>query len=98
MNETHFSNISDQNRFELQIEEYTAFIDYILNKKGVLYLTHTEVPKELEGRGIASRLVKAVFRHAEKNELKIAPICPFVKSYLQRHPEWKRLLSEEHRF
>jgi uncharacterized protein len=98
VDETDFSNRSEERRFELQIEEHTAFIEYILNTKGVLFLTHTEVPKELEGRGIGSRLVKAVFKHAESNDLKIAPICPFVKAYLQRHPEWKRLLSEEYRF
>jgi predicted GNAT family acetyltransferase len=43
-------------------------------------------------------LIKEAFKDAEQRDLKIAPICPFVKSYLQRHPEWKRLLAAEHRF
>lgn len=88
----------DKKRYELQIDGHTAFAEYILNKQGVLFFTHTEVPKELEGRGVASDLIVAAFKDAEGRGLKIAPICPFVKSYLQRHPEWKRLLADEHRF
>jgi len=88
----------EKKRYELQIDGHTAVAEYILNKQGVLFFTHTEVPKELEGQGVASELIKAAFEDAEGRGLKIAPICPFVKSYLHRHPEWKRLLADEHRF
>lgn len=88
----------EKNRYELKIDGHTAIAEYILNKQGVLFFTHTEVPQELEGQGVASNLMKAAFLDAEERGLKIAPICPFVKSYIQRHPEWKRLLAEEHRF
>lgn len=43
-------------RFEFQIGDNVAFIEYIFAKENI-YLTHTEVPKELEGKGIASALV-----------------------------------------
>jgi len=95
------ANVADnkeKKRYELQTDGHTAVAEYILNKQGVLFFTHTEVPKELEGQGVASELIKAAFEDAEGRGLKIAPICPFVKSYLHRHPEWKRLLADEHRF
>ncbi|PKD42522.1 GNAT family N-acetyltransferase [Rhodohalobacter barkolensis] len=91
-------NNKEKNRYELKLDGHTAIAEYILNKQGVLFFTHTEVPKDLEGEGVASKLMESAFDDAEERGLKIAPICPFVKSYIQRHPEWKRLLAEEHRF
>lgn len=91
-------NNKEKNRYELKLDGHTAIAEYILNKQGVLFFTHTEVPKEFEGEGVASKLMESAFADAEERGLKIAPICPFVKSYIQRHPEWKRLLAEEHRF
>ncbi|WP_069130385.1 GNAT family N-acetyltransferase [Rhodohalobacter halophilus] len=91
-------NNKEKNRYELSLDGNTAIAEYILNKKGVLFFTHTEVPQELEGQGVASKLIKSAFEDAENRGLQIAPICPFVKSYIQRHPEWKRLLSDEHKF
>lgn len=91
-------NNEEKNRYELKLDGHTAIAEYILNKQGVLFFTHTEVPKEFEGEGVASKLMESAFADAEDRGLKIAPICPFVKSYIQRHPEWKRLLAEGHRF
>ena len=53
-----FNNESGQKkRFELQIAEETAFIEYIQTKNNVIYLTHTEVPRSLEGMGLGSLIV-----------------------------------------
>lgn len=93
-----FVDNEDRKRFELQVGDITAFVDYIINKKGEIYLTHTEVPKEAEGRGLAKELLENVFEDIEKRELKLVPICPFVKVYLHRNPEWKRLLADFARF
>lgn len=97
-NTERFRNNEEKKRYELQGEDHTAFVDYILNKKGVIYLTHTEVPKEAEGQGMATRLIDKVMREIEKNEYELVPICPFVKVFLQRNPEWKNLLAEHARF
>jgi predicted GNAT family acetyltransferase len=78
-------------RFEFQIEDHVAFIDYIL-AKGNIYLTHTEVPTALEGKGIASALVLAVFKVIEQESWSLIPLCPFVATYIKRHPEWKKLV------
>ena len=91
-------NNKEKNRYELSVNGKTAVAEYILNKQDVLFFTHTEVPDEHEGKGVASKLLEAAFKDAEDRGLKIAPICPFVKSYIQRHPDWKKLLAEEHRF
>jgi len=77
----------DKTRFELVIEKHIAFMDYILSKKNIIYLTHTEVPAPLEGQGVGSALVAKVFDFIRKEDLKVAPLCPFVAAYLKRHPE-----------
>ena len=73
-------------RFELHIGEQIAFIDYIINKQGVIYLTHTEVPVGLEGQGVGSAIVSKTLDFIREKGLKMAPLCPFVAAYLKRHP------------
>lgn len=93
-----FRDNEDQKRFELQDGDITAFVDYIINKKGTIYLTHTEVPKEAEGQGYAKELLENVFQEIEKREYELVPICPFVKLYLHRNPDWKKLVADFAKF
>ncbi|MEQ8218801.1 MAG: GNAT family N-acetyltransferase [Arenibacter sp.] len=78
-------------QYEYHIDGVIAKIEYI-RAKDKIYLTHTEVPKELEGQGVASALVKDVLKDIEKKELTLIPMCPFVASYIKRHPDWKKLV------
>lgn len=84
--------VGNQKRFELQLPQGVAYVEYIQNVQGIIYLTHTEVPKNLEGKGVGSALMKKVFAHVRSLEVKLAPLCPFVASYLKRHPEEGRAI------
>jgi predicted GNAT family acetyltransferase len=75
----------------MHIGDKVAFIDYIL-AKGNIYLTHTEVPEELEGKGYAKSLVAEVLHEIDKRDLVLVPLCPFVALYIKRNPEWRRLV------
>ena len=76
--------------FELTVEGTRSFVDY--KKRGDnVYLIHTEVPEEMEGKGIASDLVEKTFLYLEQHNLKMVPLCAYIMSYLKRHPEWNRL-------
>lgn len=79
-------------QFELNIHGHVALIAYE-QQDGALALTHTEVPEALEGKGIGSVLVEKTLRHVEALGQKIIPLCPFVQSYLKRHPEWSRIVA-----
>jgi predicted GNAT family acetyltransferase len=81
----------NENQFEANIEGHIAKMEYILNRNEI-YLTNTDVPSALGGKGIGSKLMVSVLEEAEKRNLRIIPLCPFVISYFKRHPEWKRLL------
>lgn len=82
----------EKNRFEAEIEGHIAFVEYEVSPD-VLVLTHTEVPKELGGRGIGSELVEAVLMQAELRGFKVKPECGFIKKYIERHPEWESIVS-----
>jgi len=79
-------------RFEAHVEGHTAVIEYIRTEE-VIYLTHTEVPTALGGKGVGSALVKGVLELIENEGLRIAPLCPFVAAYIKRHPDWQRILA-----
>ncbi len=49
--------------------------------------THTEIDPSCEGRGYGSTLVGAALADAKERGLRILPLCPFVATYLERHPE-----------
>lgn len=79
-------------RFELDTGAGLAFSEYRL-ADGVLIIRHTEVPEELEGRGIGSRLARGVLEQARARGLKVVARCPFVAGYIRRHPEYQDLVS-----
>ena len=85
-------NNTDEKQYEVNVEGHTARIEYIVAQNKV-YLTHTEVPTELGGRGVGSALVKGVLADIEKQGQILVPLCPFVASYIKRHPEWRRIVG-----
>jgi predicted GNAT family acetyltransferase len=85
------NNPSSQ-RFEITIDNQTAFLTY-QRKQDTLVLIHTEVPAALAGRGVGSALARAALDQARSEGLSIVPRCPFVVSYVKRHPEYNGLLE-----
>jgi predicted GNAT family acetyltransferase len=81
-----------QHRFELDAEGHTA-VSYYSLADGVITFMHTEVPKELEGRGIGSRLVRGELEIARTRGLQVIAKCPFVAAYVAKHPEFADLLK-----
>lgn len=78
-------------QYEYHIEGHLARLVYE-EEDGVLHLTHTFVPQELGGRGIAGALVKDVMDDIEKRALKMKPACSYIVAYVEKHPECKTLL------
>ena len=81
------TDAADAQRYEARDDsELAGFIDYVL-KRGRIALIHTETVAGHEGRGVASQLVRFALDDARRRELRVIPICPYVKTYLERHPE-----------
>jgi predicted GNAT family acetyltransferase len=81
-----------QNRFELDAEGAIAFANYRLAPSTVI-ITHTETPRALRGRGIASEPVKGALELIRADGLKVVAGCAFVLDYLQKHPEFSDLVA-----
>jgi predicted GNAT family acetyltransferase len=81
-----------ETQYEYHIEGHLARLVYEV-QEGVYHLTHTFVPKELGGRGIAGALVKDVFADLEAKGCKVRPACSYIVNYVEKHPEYERLLG-----
>ena len=77
-------------RFELDVEGGLAFANYRRTPSTVI-ITHTETPRALRGRGVASELVKGALQLIRADGLKVVAGCGFVVDYLRKHPEFTDL-------
>jgi predicted GNAT family acetyltransferase len=89
---TNVRDNTERNRFELDADGHTAFSNY-KRADGVLSILQKEVPKALEDRGIGSALMRGVLDTARSQWLKVITVCPFAKTYIERHPEYADLLA-----
>jgi len=75
-----------ESRFEIRSDGHLAELLYRRHGDR-LALIHTEVPEELEGRGLGGRLVTVAVDRAAREGLTIVPYCPFARDWLERHPD-----------
>jgi uncharacterized protein len=80
-----------RSRFELDAGGVTAFMNYRIDGN-VISLDHTETPLAARGRGLASRLVEGALQIVRARGLKVVPRCPFVRAYIDKHPEYGDLV------
>ena len=81
----------DAKRYEFEMEGKRPIIEYI-KAKNKIYLTHTEVPESMAGKGVGKALVGQVLEDIKEKGLTLIPLCPFVALYIKRNPEWKELV------
>jgi len=80
-------------RFELDADGGIAFANYRRTPSAVI-ITHTETPRALRGRGVASELVGGALQLIRADGLKVVAGCGFVVDYLHQHPEFADLLGD----
>jgi len=79
-------------RFIISTGGRLAHADYMI-EGGSIVFTHTFVPPELRGRGLAEHLVRAALAHARLQKLRVVPVCPYVAAFIERHREFRDLLA-----
>ena len=62
---------------------------------GAVALIHTEIEPAHEGHGLGSELVKGALDDLRGRGLRLVPICPYVRSWLERHPEYADLVTSD---
>ncbi|MDB6114704.1 MAG: hypothetical protein JWQ83_245 [Lacunisphaera sp.] len=84
-------NLAD-NRFESVVDGHLSICEYEMMDDKMVF-THTLVPPELRGRGIAEELVRAGLADARTRHLKVVPACSYVAKFIERHREFQDLLA-----
>ncbi len=90
----HVFHNEAESRFEVLQEGHRAELTYQRSGREILF-TATSVPSALEGRGIAGALVRRGLDYAREQQLTVQPICPFVKGYIERKPEYQGLVKQD---
>jgi uncharacterized protein len=80
-------------RFELVVNGRTAHLDYQLDGDRIR-LVHIEVPPEIQGHHYSEILARAGLEYARREQLRVVPICPFVRTFLSHHPEYLPLVDD----
>lgn len=82
----------EQQRFELDTDSGPAVALYRWDGD-IMIIFHTEVPRELRGRGIGDELVRGVLDDARRRKIKVVPLCWFVREFVERNPAYRDLMA-----
>jgi predicted GNAT family acetyltransferase len=86
------SNNPAQHRYELAVDGHIAATYYEI-ADGVITFVHTEVPPELGGKGVGSKLIRGALDQVRADGLKVIAQCPFVKAFIGKNPDYADLLK-----
>jgi uncharacterized protein len=87
----------DEDRYEIRADgELAGYLVYH-RRGGCIALNHTEVLDGFEGKGVGSALIARTLDDLRERGTAVLPFCPFVKSFLERHPEYVDVVPEDER-
>lgn len=90
----HVEHNPEKHQFFTVIENKLGTLDYDVSKESnILDYKSTFVPEELRGRQIGGELVRVALEYAKNHHFKVIPSCPFVKQYINRHPEYQSIVA-----
>lgn len=81
----------DASRYEIEVGGQMVGAAYYKRFDDHIVFTHTEVDEAHQGEGLASDLVRFALDDARGAGLRVVPLCPYVRSWLQRHPDYQDL-------
>jgi predicted GNAT family acetyltransferase len=79
--------------YEILVDGVHAGRAVFQERPGQVVLVHTEVDDAFEGQGVGSQLAEAVLADVRARGLQVVPQCPFIRAYIERHPEWQDLVA-----
>jgi predicted GNAT family acetyltransferase len=79
-------------RYEIELDGHLAVAEYELAADGAMTFTHTFVPPELRGRGLAEKLVRRALDDARDAKRRVVPACSYVATFIQRNREYQSLV------
>jgi predicted GNAT family acetyltransferase len=79
--------------YEITVDGRHAGLAAFVERPGVVVFTHTEIDDAFEGQGIGSALARAALDDVRARGLKVDPRCPFIKAWIERHPDYQELVA-----
>jgi uncharacterized protein len=89
------ADVPDQHRYEVRLDGVVAGSVVYHRIGGRIYLVHTEVDPAFEGKGIGSALAKGVLDAERAAGEPVVPLCPFIRGYIDRHPDYADVVDKE---
>jgi uncharacterized protein len=95
MPDTRVTDRPETRRYVIEANgEPAGLLQYRLEAHRIIF-THAEIDPDREGQGLGSQLAAFALDDARSRGLEVLPRCPFVESYMQRHPEYTDLVPAE---
>jgi hypothetical protein len=82
-------------RYEMDVDgELAGIIQYRLHDNEISLL-HTEIEPAFQGAHLATHLARYALDDARKRGLAVLPFCPYVASWIKKHPEYAELVPSQ---
>ena len=84
---------ADEKRYEIEVDGILAGFTQAIEDGDVVTFPHTEIFDQFEGQGLASELVTGALDDVRVRGKKVIATCPYVKRFIDRHPDYADLLA-----
>lgn len=93
MSDVEVTDNPEQHRYEARVDgELAGRAEYHLTRSSIVF-THTEVDPAFKGRGVGGALARYALDDVRaKGEREVVPVCPFIHSFIDDHPEYADLV------
>ena len=82
-------------RFEITADGQAAGFAQYVRRGGRMLFVHTEIDPAYEGKGLGGALAKTALDAAREQGARVVPLCPFIATYIERHPDYADLVDHE---
>jgi predicted GNAT family acetyltransferase len=87
------TEVPDRNRYEAEIDGRRVGLAAYRRTGRTVVFTHTEVDPSAEGHGVGGALARAALDDVRARGQSAVPLCPFIKSWIEGHPEYADLVE-----
>jgi predicted GNAT family acetyltransferase len=87
------SDVPENSRYELRDGDRLLGVAAYQRRGNQVVFTHTEVDDSSEHSGLGSRLVRGALDDVRRAGGTVVPLCPFVRGWIERHPEYRDLVD-----
>lgn len=83
----------EQSSYVATVDGAAAGVAQYVGAPGRRIFTHTKVEDQWEGKGVGSALARGALDDTRAQGLTVVARCPFIREYIERHPEYQDLLA-----